>query len=110
MKKHLLLFIFCGLGIALISWGVKGHKAVATIAENHLNPNTKVYITKLLGAQKMADVASWADDIKSDPAYSNTASWHYLNLPMGLTYDQFSQAVKSQNQPNIYFAILKCEG
>jgi hypothetical protein len=52
MKKTILLVVVCCLGIALISWDYKGHKAVATIAENHLNPNVKAYVTKLLRDQK----------------------------------------------------------
>ena len=73
MKKYLFLIITCSLSIALISWDYKGHKAVATIAENHLNPNVKTYVAKLLRGEKMSDVASWADDIKNDPAYRSTA-------------------------------------
>lgn len=109
MKKYILLIAICSLGIALISWDYKGHKAVAAIAENHLNPNVKAYVTKLLGGQKMSDVASWADEIKNDPAYHNTASWHYLNLPAGLTYEQFLQTITSNDQPTIFSAILSCE-
>ena len=109
MKKYTLLIIVCGLGISLISWDYKGHKAVAIIAENHLNPNVKTNVAKLLRGEKMSDVASWADDIKSEPAYRSTASWHYLNLPAGLTYEQFSQTITSENQPTIYSAIINCE-
>src|ERR1700744_1321498 len=109
MKKYTLLIIVCGLGISLISWDYKGHKAVAIIAENHLNPNVKTNVAKLLRGEKMSEVASWADDIKSEPAYRSTASWHYLNLPAGLTYEQFSQTITSENQPTIYSAIINCE-
>ena len=109
MKKYLFLSIGVCLSVIFISWDVKGHKAVAVIAENHLKPNVKNQVDKLLRGQTMSDVASWADEIKSVPDYKSTASWHYLDLPSGLNYEQFSETVKSQNRPTIYSAILHCE-
>ncbi|MDO3627543.1 S1/P1 nuclease [Mucilaginibacter sp. BT774] len=109
MKRYICLSIAAIWSMTLISWGFKGHKAVATIAEYHLNKNVKDAIDVLLDKQPMGDVASWADEVRNDPKYKYTASWHFLNLPLGLNRQQFEQAVINQQQPNIYTAIMNCE-
>ena len=103
MKK---VFIFCltGISIALISWGFKGHRAVATIAQKHLTSNTAYVVSAYLKGESMAEVATWADENKNNI----TAPWHFLNLPLGLTREQFVKAV-SESDNNVYSAILKTE-
>jgi hypothetical protein len=103
MKK---LFNFCLLGasIALISWGFKGHRAIATIAQKHLTSNTAYVVSAYLKGEGMADVATWADENRN----THTAPWHFLNLPLGLSHEQFVQTVL-QSDNNVYTAILKME-
>ncbi|MCQ6957326.1 S1/P1 nuclease [Mucilaginibacter aquariorum] len=103
MKK---LFNFCliGLSIALISWGFKGHRAIATIAQKHLTSNTAYVVSAYLKGEGMADVATWADENRNN----KTAPWHFLNLPLGLTHDQFVKLV-TESDNNVYSAILKTE-
>ena len=103
MKK---LFNFCliGVSILLISWGFKGHRAVATIAQKHLTSNTAYVVSAYLRGESMADVATWADENRNN----TTAPWHFLNLPLGLTHEQFVKFV-SESDNNVYTAILKTE-
>lgn len=103
MKK---LFIFCLIGVsaALVSWGFKGHRAVATIAQKHLTSNTAYVVSAYLKGEGMSDVATWADENRN----STTAPWHFLNLPLGLTHEQFVKFV-SESDNNVYTAILKTE-
>lgn len=103
MKK---LFIFCLLcvSVALISWGFKGHRAVASIAQKHLTSNTAYVVSAYLKGESMSDVATWADENRS----RTTAPWHFLNLPLGLTREQFAKFV-SESDNNVYSAILKTE-
>ncbi len=103
MKK---LFIFCliALPAALISWGFKGHRAIATIAQKHLTSNTAYAVSAYLKGESMAEVATWADENRN----STTAPWHFLNLPLGLTHEQFIKFV-SESDNNVYSAILKTE-
>jgi hypothetical protein len=109
MKKRVLSFCTIILVLILVSWGGVGHKTVATIAENHLTPGAKSSIKALLGEQSIADIASWADEVRNTPEYKQTAPWHYIDLPLGFTYDQFAAEVKKQGADNIYRAILHCE-
>lgn len=104
--KHVIIAVISVL--VLCSWGHKGHKVIAIIAYNHIDPRAMPAVDALLQGQKMDDIASWADDVAhDDPRYHNTAPWHFLDMRSGLNYAQFKQAVIAQNQPNLYTAILK---
>jgi hypothetical protein len=90
--------------IGLMSWGFKGHRAIATIAQKHLTSNTAYLVSAYLKGEAMPDVATWADENKD----RKTAPWHFLNLPLGLSHEAFIQTV-SQSDNNVYTAILKTE-
>lgn len=95
--------------IVLISWGVTGHRTIAKIAENHLTPKAKAAVQELLGNESMADVAPWADEVRSSPEYRLTAPWHFLNLPLGLSYPEFQKKVEGMSESNVYSALHQCE-
>lgn len=91
--------------LGLISWGFKGHRAVASIAQQHLSANTAYTVSAYLKGEAMADVSTWADENKNN----TTAPWHFLNLPLGLNHEQFVKAVSELGNDNVYTAILKTE-
>jgi hypothetical protein len=65
-------------------WGSDGHKIVASIAEARLTPAAKAQVDALLDGAHLADVASWADEVRRDrPA---TSRWHYVDIP----YDAYN--------------------
>ncbi len=109
MRQYTLTASLIVLTIALVSWGQKGHKAIATIAEKHLTTNTKNIVNNYLKGETMSEASTWADEISNDSKYKNTASWHYVNLPLGLTKDQFTDYIIKQDKDNVYTAILKAE-
>ena len=109
MKKILIISLAGIASLCMISWGVAGHKTIAQIAENHLTPQSKNAVRSLLGNQSLADVSTWADEARNTSEYRSTARWHFLNLPAGLNFKDFVQAVKTLNDENIYTAILKCQ-
>ncbi|OOQ58292.1 S1/P1 nuclease [Mucilaginibacter pedocola] len=104
MKKTFLTALALSGALCLISWGFKGHRAVATIAQKHLTSNTAYVVSAYLSGSSLADVSTWADENK-DRA---TAPWHFMNLPLGLSHDQFVKLV-SQSDGNVYSAIVKTE-
>jgi hypothetical protein len=104
IKKSFLSALTLAGALFLISWGFKGHRAIATIAQKHLTSNTAYVVSAYLKGEAMADVATWADENKNP----RTAAWHYLNLPIGLSHEEFIRQV-SQSDNNIYIAILKTE-
>lgn len=107
MKKFLRSLVLVGLVVVLVSWHDTGHRTVGKIAENHLTPEAQAGVKKLLGRETLAEVATWADEVKSDQQYKQTASWHFLNLPIGLSYDDFVKEVQGKAEGNIYSAIVR---
>ncbi|WP_345952928.1 S1/P1 nuclease [Mucilaginibacter sp. PAMB04168] len=105
MKKYSFLsggIVLAALG--LVSWGFKGHRAVATIAQHHITSNTAYTVSAYLKGEQMDEVSTWADENR-DP---KTAPWHYINLPLGLSRNAFVKAVQESDN-NVYTAILKTE-
>ncbi|MDP4148831.1 MAG: S1/P1 nuclease [Bacteroidota bacterium] len=95
--------------VLLVSWGVLGHRTVAKIAEAHLTANARLNVHYYLGDQTMPEVSTYADEIRSHEEFRYTGPWHYIDLPMGYTYQQFSNAVREMKEDNVYKALLKCE-
>jgi hypothetical protein len=93
----------------LMSWGVIGHRSIGKIAESHLTKNAKTAVYALLGAESIPLVSTYADEIRSDHQYDYTASWHYVNPPQGLNYDQFVKYLQTDTSANVYHAIIKME-
>lgn len=75
-------------GTASAWWGA-GHSALCEAALQQVTPATRSAIEKLLaendtaaaGYPTFGSQCVWADDIKPDR--TNTAPWHYLNVPPG---------------------------
>ncbi len=105
MKKNLSLVFISLTILSLLSWGYKGHRAIALIAQNHLTPKAKAAVADLLNGESFEDASTWADELRSDPKYRNTSSWHFLNLPSGLTYKAFATNIESQTGDNLYVAL-----
>jgi len=107
MKKYFVIAALILVSAGLISWGDTGHRAVGLIAQNHLNPKAQAAVKELLGHDGLADVATYADEIKS--SMRSTAPWHYVNLPSGYTFEEFAKTVQGMDQGNVYGLILNCE-
>ncbi len=105
MKKPIIYFCTVILIFLCASWGVTGHRTVAGIAANHLTPKAKAAVAELLGSQSMADVASWADEVRNQPGYKNTAPQHFINVELGLSHDAFAKQVEGAANANVYKAI-----
>ncbi|RYD14191.1 MAG: S1/P1 Nuclease [Lysobacteraceae bacterium] len=77
----LLLF---ALPMPAAAWGPAGHRIVATLAEAQLRPAAKAEIRRLTRGQSLADIATWADDLRDDPSQLDfaraTAPLHYVNF------------------------------
>jgi hypothetical protein len=74
------------------AWGADGHVIVAKIAELNLTPEARKEIQKLLGPIPISHprIATYADFVKHNPdypEYSKTAGWHFVDIPLGATFD-----------------------
>lgn len=91
--KTKLLILLSALFISATSvkkedvWGPTGHRTTGKIAENHLTKKAKRKIDKLLKGESLAFVSTYADQIKSDRKYNKYYTWHYVNFPVGGTYE-----------------------
>lgn len=103
------LFVVSFFAVLLISWGSVGHRTIGLIAERHLTNNARVQIQDLLGSSSLSEVSNWADEVRRDPEYRNTAPWHYINLPEGLSKQEFINEVTKQSGENVYTAVTKME-
>ena len=90
MKKIIatLLFVVAGVPDAW-AWGSEGHRVVAEIAEQFLEPSTARQVHELLAIENettLSAVSNWADQIRGQRR--NTAAWHYVNIPINASgYD-----------------------
>ncbi len=77
-----LLLLVASIGNAL-AWGDEGHRIVAEIAEQYLEPAAARHVYDLLAienAQTLAQVSTWADQIPPQRGY--TAPWHFVDVPI----------------------------
>lgn len=80
------LAIVAALPGQALAWGPEGHRIVAEIAEQFLEPPAKREIVGLLAlesAATLAEISSWADAIRSERP--ETAAWHFVNIPIHAT-------------------------
>ena len=65
------------------AWGPQGHRVIARSAEGRLTPAARAAIKDLLlPGDTLADIANWADT-DGHQAVPDSASWHYINVPIG---------------------------
>lgn len=82
--RFLAVLLLCCSGID--AWGLRGHRIVARIAENHLAPEAKKMVETLLSGESLARIANDADHLRSDTAWSCAAVLHYASVEDGSSY------------------------
>ncbi|RXK86035.1 S1/P1 nuclease [Filimonas effusa] len=101
MNRYVVSLTIIAFSIIHLSWGAKGHRTVAFIAEKHLSPKAKAAVTACLQGEAIENAATWPDENRTN----ENAQWHFINLPLGLNYEKFVTYVKGQNG-TIYTAYL----
>ncbi len=93
------LYSFC--------WGVTGHRVAAEIAQRHLSKKAKKELKILIGRENLAMWANWPDFIKADTthAWDMASKWHYVNMPGGLSKDEFISGLVKLPGENLYTQI-----
>lgn len=82
-KMLLAFFAFVSSPRPVFAWGYDGHRIIAEIAEQFLEPQTVQRVRELLALENvatLADVSTWADEIRTQRP--ETAPWHYVNIPI----------------------------
>ena len=72
-----------------IGYEKTGHRVVAELADRHLTETARTHIRKILGNVSLAEVANWADEMKSNPDdyWRMVNVYHYINIPEGQTFE-----------------------
>ncbi len=65
------------------AWGEDGHRIIAHIAETRLDNTTLATIRSLVGTESLAELSTWADEVRRSREYAWTAPLHYVNAPRG---------------------------
>jgi hypothetical protein len=95
----LVIFIF---PLKSHAWGQQGHRIVGQIAESYLTPKARKAVKDILGHASLAMSANWADFIKSDTNYRYLSSWHYLDFPDSMSYQQVKDFMNTDTAANVY--------
>jgi hypothetical protein len=91
-KMKYLALVFVALSSQhAFSWGAQGHRIVGDIAQHLVKRSTARELKKLLGSQDLAEVATWADDIRSYPDRNYVIPWHFASVADGGTYAASTQ-------------------
>jgi len=62
------------------AYGVEGHLIAGRVAATRLCPRAAAAVDRLGNGQDLGEIGLWADRVRSDPAYADSAPWHYVNL------------------------------
>ena len=104
-----LIILVCFLALKVFpaySWGATGHRIIGEMAETQLTDVAKERINAILGNASIAMVSNWGDEVRSDPAYDYTSTWHYTNIDSGLIRSDFDLvALRLDNGQNIYSVV-----
>lgn len=87
LKAALLLPALLLPPAAARAWGPTGHRVVGRIAEHHLCEEAARAVDALIGPQTLAQVATWPDEIRSDPAWKKADPWHFISIDDGETLE-----------------------
>ncbi|KAF7764521.1 hypothetical protein PCIT_b0542 [Pseudoalteromonas citrea] len=66
-----------------VAWGQNGHRIIGKVAETHLTTATVQALTPLLEESSLAQVSTWADEMRSDDSKfwrKKSTKWHYINV------------------------------
>ncbi len=74
------LYIFLYTATPVQAFGANGHRIIADIAENHLTSTAKKAIMKITGGHPLPNIATWPDEIRSDPNWNHAKAWHFLSI------------------------------
>jgi len=101
-----ILFLFTfSLTATNPDWGATGHRTVGKIAEDYLKGKTQRKIAELLDGQSLSLVSTFGDDIKSDERYRKFNTWHYVNMPFGVKYEDSEKNTSG----DLVVGIEKCK-
>lgn len=101
-KTFFCIIITVIISYPVLAWGPTGHRVVGQIADSYLTPKAKAALHKILGNESVAISSNWADFIKSDSTMNYLSPWHYINIPAGMSYADFTTYLKNDTATDAY--------
>ncbi|HZY37444.1 MAG TPA: S1/P1 nuclease [Mucilaginibacter sp.] len=101
-KKLFLIAAVIYLPLQSMAWGAEGHRICGQIASTYLTPKARKAIEAILGHESIALASTWADFIKSDPAYAYLSPWHYIDFNKQYTYPEMVEFLKTDTAADAY--------
>jgi hypothetical protein len=113
MPKIIIFLFALLLPLTTLAWDNTGHKIIAHIAYQQLNPNAKTQVDALLKvsgplfppASSIETAATWADRIKLK-GIKTYSQWHYIALPFSADGTSTPAFVQKEN---VLWAIKKSD-
>ncbi len=107
MKTFMLSALF--ISTSAFAWGPTGHRAVGEIAEKFMEPKALLAARTILQGHTLARVATWPDEIKSEPArYQYTYNWHYTDwADEAHDHDETNSSGKLMGSIDAQIAVVK---
>ena len=102
LKKLFLIIALFYIPLQSMAWGTNGHRICGQIADSYLTPKARKAIQAILGNETIAITSNWADFIKSDPAYNNMYTWHFIDLDKAYTYPELQEYLKADTATDAY--------
>jgi len=66
---------------SVVGWGEDGHKMIAQIAADLLNPTASGIVSQYIGSKTLSDIAPLPDDYAHTAAGAWSEPCHYVNMP-----------------------------
>lgn len=93
------------------AWGQNGHRIIGEIAFNHLTPKAREQVLALLSGDKLPEVTTWADEMRSNPEKFwrfESPRWHYISIDQWQDFKAKDYKFPQLDKPkDIYAAILR---
>jgi S1/P1 Nuclease len=71
-----------------MAFGAKAHRIAGEIAELYLCEDARTELERIAPGSSLAEAGLWADRIRSLAAWDKARTWHYINVPDGMTLSQ----------------------
>lgn len=109
MKKATIILLLFSIAQHASAWGKVGHRTVAELAFEQLNPIAKRVISQWMSKSQFIDASTFMDDVRADTSgiYGNMPPWHFITVQDDdLPPSQFQQRVLSDTAQNAYKSML----
>ncbi|MEO2280044.1 S1/P1 nuclease [Pseudoalteromonas pernae] len=89
IREHFTAFVLATVLLIMtftnhaFAWGANGHRIIGEIAQQNLSAEAKARIMAILGNHSLAQVSTWADEMRSSPNefwQRQSSRWHYINI------------------------------